>query len=763
MYLINVNAVLVREDLIRKGKEVDCRTEVIEVCDDEAKDYAILSHRWIGKEVKYEEMVELATMNSQKRDEIRHRDGYKKILKSCAQAKKDGYKWLWVDTCCIDKRSSAELSEAINSMYQWYENSRVCYAYLHDVLGSSLPTAGDEGMYPNSNGYPEWFSRGWTLQEMIAPSDLRFFNKAWQPIGDKRTLAPTLTGITGVPQHILTDGLSGNRPCVAQIMSWAADRRTTRVEDRAYSLMGLLDVNMPMLYGEGKKAFQRLQMEIIRVSNDHSIFAWRCHGEDGWTGSILADDPSLFRSCSTMELLDHNEYIQSLKRYFPEEDLRSIEEDKFDVFPITNRGIQIWLLLSPRDDSSTVFDAWLPCRLGPSKPPIVIILALRKSNYYRCKLSLMESPRRPLPFRQLYLRYQDTLHRGTTFEIDDGSVTKNGLTYCGTYPSKFTRNTFTLNTNQLCVKVYSDEQAGCRFAVGIGQSFGQDWIHVAFEEHANGHSWEKYAKEEHNNMLAKGREHGRSMFEARGEHDRRVCVKHTSLPGSRWTVRTSCVVWKGLRNRGVKIDAFRYPSFSKISSKWTGIDVEGTDDPNYDMRSLMIHHSPSEGGQYELLVDGLSVRFSPSPKGIRLGDYGYFADTGGFRCEGNIFALSSEADITPRQQKISTKDGYDPDSDYVTAWLGEYGFSKPVGLSLPRNPQFNSWLVSFSTRLADRYLVTRVIQCVTKQASESPTQNRRESILAADIPGIATPLCTIAKPFVWHRGISMSMKGNSTI
>ncbi|KIM59673.1 hypothetical protein SCLCIDRAFT_57695, partial [Scleroderma citrinum Foug A] len=246
-----------------------------EFCDDEVTKYAILSHRWIGQEVDYDEIVELAKMDEETRVEIRQREGYRKILDSCKQAEKDGYKWLWVDTCCIDKQSSAELSEAINSMYRWYENAQVCYAYLHDVLDSPFPVAHDSERYATAKSdWPEWFSRGWTLQEMIAPSNVQFFNKNWQHIGDKRTLARTLELITGVPEHVLTDGLYGNQPCVAQIMSWAADRTTTRVEDRAYSLMGLLGVNMPMLYGEGKKAFHRLQLELIRTSNDQSIFAW---------------------------------------------------------------------------------------------------------------------------------------------------------------------------------------------------------------------------------------------------------------------------------------------------------------------------------------------------------------------------------------------------------------------------------------------------------------------------------------------------------
>ena len=355
MRLINIDDFLRREWLIHLRAHVDCPTKVLEFSDDETAEYAILSHRWIDPtEIDYEEMVDLGKMDRQQQDEIRGRQGYKKILDACKQAQTDGYEWMWVDTCCIDKRSSAELSEAINSMYRWYGNARVCYAYLHDVDGS-FPTEEDDEKYPKSNGWPEWFSRGWTLQEMIAPQNLQFFNKDWQPIGNKNRLAETLEEITGVPQHILADGLEGNRPCVAQIIMWAANRTTTRVEDKAYSLMGLLDVNMPMLYGEGKKAFHRLQLEIIRSSNDQSIFARGIESSRVRIGSILADDPSDFEDCSGMRLMDRDGFIEK----FPE--LSSTNADHFDVFPITNRGIQIWMLLHRYRNSHSVFKAYLPC------------------------------------------------------------------------------------------------------------------------------------------------------------------------------------------------------------------------------------------------------------------------------------------------------------------------------------------------------------------------------------------------------------------
>jgi len=145
MRLINVKAFLDREQVMSDGGGKDWETEVLDSTYDEATSYAILSHRWTEQEVNYEEIVDLAKM--EKKDQIRQRLGYQKILASCMQAKKDKFEWLWVDTCCIDKRSSAELSEAINSMYRWYENAKVCYAYLHDVPDPLFPTAHDRKRY----------------------------------------------------------------------------------------------------------------------------------------------------------------------------------------------------------------------------------------------------------------------------------------------------------------------------------------------------------------------------------------------------------------------------------------------------------------------------------------------------------------------------------------------------------------------------------------------------------------------------------------
>ena len=527
MRLININAFLRRERLFHSGLWVDCRAKVLEFSD-ETTEYVILSHRWTDPmEVDYEEMVDLGKMDRQQQDEIRGRLGYKKLLDACKQAQTDRYEWMWVDTCCIDKRSSAELSEAINSMYRWYRNAKVCYAYLHDVDGSSFPTKQDKKKYFKSNGWPEWFSRGWTLQEMIVPSDIQFFNKNWQPIGDKKRFARPLRWITGVPEHILADGLEEKRPCVAQIMSWAANRTTTRVEDRAYSLMGLLDVNMPMLYGEGKKAFHRLQLEIIRSSNDQSIFAWGCYTGNVGIGSILADDPSDFEDCSSMVLLNHDELIKE----FPE--LSSTNTDHFDVFPITNRGIHVWMLSRRYRDSNTVFKAYLPCR-NEYKDLASIDLVLWNSNHYRYPstwhAALEDSP---AEFRQVYLRYQDTPNHAVTFEIDDSEIVENGFTRSLANPKSLTGTTFTLtNANPFCVKTYSQERSNSRFKVVFGQCFGLEWVHL--DDYSLG-----IIPCINEVSIARGPDWAMSMAAPSENYSNcRLWIHHFRLPESTWIMRT---------------------------------------------------------------------------------------------------------------------------------------------------------------------------------------------------------------------------------
>ncbi|KAJ0154261.1 Vegetative incompatibility protein HET-E-1 [Colletotrichum tanaceti] len=267
--------------------------------------YVVLSHRWESDEVTYQDVMNSARTLGQ-------RSGWAKIRETCRIARERGHDYAWIDTCCIDKTSSAELSEAINSMFKWYANAAVCYVYLSDV-GTNQPFA--ESL---------WFTRGWTLQELVAPRELLFFDKDWDLIGTGAQLCDVIHGRTGISKKILLHGsapgpsigigaLLATIP-VAVRMSWAATRVTTREEDVAYSLLGIFGVNMPMLYGEGSGAFMRLQEEIIKETNDLTLFAWMCSsGEPGAPGlpeyrGILASSPHEFKNSGKLELRRDTKY-----------------------------------------------------------------------------------------------------------------------------------------------------------------------------------------------------------------------------------------------------------------------------------------------------------------------------------------------------------------------------------------------------------------------------------------------------------------------
>ncbi|KAL6401311.1 Vegetative incompatibility protein HET-E-1 [Ilyonectria robusta] len=259
---------------------------------DAIPEYAILSHRWLDEEVSLQDLQSGAGTS---------KAGYRKIQLCCEQAVRDGLSYAWVDTCCIDKTSSAELTEAINSMYAWYRESAVCYAYISDVTGSSA----DDTLEKSA-----WFTRGWTLQELLAPGEVVFYSTAWERLGtrDDGALTGRIALATGIDEAVLRGNAGLGERSVAQRMSWAAGRTTTRAEDSAYSLLGLFGVNMPMLYGEGgARAFVRLQEEIMKASDDQSLFAWAysapsstntntSRGDDGdaaAAATTIADDGSL--------------------------------------------------------------------------------------------------------------------------------------------------------------------------------------------------------------------------------------------------------------------------------------------------------------------------------------------------------------------------------------------------------------------------------------------------------------------------------------
>jgi Heterokaryon incompatibility protein (HET) len=251
--------------------------------------YAILSHTWGDEEITFND---LGSRNAA----IEAKKGFRKIRDCSKQAVRDGYEWVWIDTVCIDKTSSAELSEAINSMFEWYQQSAVCYVYLQDVdfsFRSYTWTFVRE--YQNKFRWSRWFKRGWTLQELIAPRYVEFYSARWDELGTKRSLEALLADITGVRREIL-QGSPLSICSAAEKMSWSSSRETTRIEDAAYSLLGLFNVNMPLLYGEGQNAFQRLQLEILRQTEDYSLLAWPGHALDQMSenSGILAKSSSSF-------------------------------------------------------------------------------------------------------------------------------------------------------------------------------------------------------------------------------------------------------------------------------------------------------------------------------------------------------------------------------------------------------------------------------------------------------------------------------------
>ena len=286
--------------------------------DERGIEYAILSHRWEEDEVSFQDMQGLEAAKEKK--------GFAKISKSCEHARYDGYGYVWVDTCCINKESSAELSEAINSMFRWYATSKVCYAFLSDVQinisGSNLRQELKQSM---------WFTRGWTLQELLAPTNIQFFDRQWTFLGTKHDLHDLLSDHTKISGLVLRHNKSLHTRSVAERMSWAARRVTTRIEDIAYCLMGIFAVNMPLLYGEGEKAFLRLQEEIIKQTDDHTIFAW-CMPSDLAYSGLLAGSPAAFA--------DSREY-RSVKH--PRMHSRHSGKDTPVAKPytITNRGLSI--------------------------------------------------------------------------------------------------------------------------------------------------------------------------------------------------------------------------------------------------------------------------------------------------------------------------------------------------------------------------------------------------------------------------------------
>ena len=227
------------------------------VGDDTIPPYAILSHTWgaDAEEVTFEDLA-----NGTGKD----KPGYEKIRFCGEQARQHGLQYFWIDTCCINKANYTELSQAINSMFRWYRDAIRCYVYLPDVSSPAFDTNKEISLRPWESDFRKsrWFKRGWTLQELLAPSSVEFFSQERQRLGDKRSLKQQIHEITGIADSAL-QGAPLSQFSVEERLSWIERRQTKLEEDKAYSLLGIFDISMPLIYGEGgEKAFKRLQEEI---------------------------------------------------------------------------------------------------------------------------------------------------------------------------------------------------------------------------------------------------------------------------------------------------------------------------------------------------------------------------------------------------------------------------------------------------------------------------------------------------------------------
>jgi hypothetical protein len=228
---------------------------------EEIPPYAILSHTWGEQEVVFDDLKDIENVQS--------KEGYRKIRFCAQQTKRDGLNHFWVDTCCIDKANNTELSEAINSMFRWYQNAVKCYVFLSDVEGKSLKKNGkSSSRWKAAFRTSRWFTRGWTLQELLAPRSVDFFSKDGARLGDKESLKQTIHDVTGIPIEALT-GSDLSHFDIAERFSWGKNRHTTREEDSAYCLLGIFGCHLPLIYGEGReRALKRLKKGTLDASED---------------------------------------------------------------------------------------------------------------------------------------------------------------------------------------------------------------------------------------------------------------------------------------------------------------------------------------------------------------------------------------------------------------------------------------------------------------------------------------------------------------
>lgn len=389
----------ITEDELKNFSGSSRQETLYKVLRDKVK-FATLSHRWLNTgEPTFRDMSE------SQHDKLEILAGYPKLTKFCEKAGEYDCELAWSDTCCINKDSSAELDEAIQAMFNWYRSAAICIAHL---AGSS--NTSDFAQEP-------WFTRGWTLQELLAPEKMKFYGQNWEPLSDdpddkhprdlptlledetSSTIPPSqpdiltaITRLTDIESHDLTS-FSRGIDNIHQRLRWASRRTTTRIEDMAYSLIGIFDVSMPITYGEGQRSWFRLMEIILQQCKSWEIFVWA--GEWSPYSSAIPRSPKGYEAFDIQNFTELSKTLDMGKvKGIVGETPPGLRGDH--AFAMTRHGLQMKLplldVVFDRPNQSATICAWTPSYLGRSKPldlPVRVTCRQRKSKAETYRLGIV--------------------------------------------------------------------------------------------------------------------------------------------------------------------------------------------------------------------------------------------------------------------------------------------------------------------------------------------------------------------------------------
>ena len=380
--------------------------------------YAILSHRWGDSEVTFQTLSPTDLANPSLRN-----PSLNKIRGACAQAREQKLEWLWIDTCCIDKANAVEETRSINAMFDWYRSAAVCYTYLHDVDASSSSRLGTFHRQ-QGNQVSEWFERGWTLQELLAPRHMEFYDFKWNYMGTRQDLSADIQRATSINKVYITGDANLDEASVATRLSWMAGRVTKEPEDIAYSMLGILNINMTPQYGEGEKAFMRLQKTLMEDSSDESIFAWivppqglACYRKgnrpppkwapDNMSWGLLAPSPDCFKNSGDVVVIPDMVVPRSNGGY-----------------TVTQQGVQFQMSMKsggettnmfglPRKEITLALNCWR--RESDGKPTTIVVELVKSGDTYkRMKCNILGQKKGAKPGNNKVLGIDQVLTRPLT-------------------------------------------------------------------------------------------------------------------------------------------------------------------------------------------------------------------------------------------------------------------------------------------------------------------------------------------------------------